>query len=601
MNHWAIAIGINQYHQFQPLGFAQRDAQAIRNFWVNEAGFAIERCLLMTDASPPMWGKSTYPTKENIQSWLQLLCRQYLAPGDVLWFFFSGYGVCEAGHDYLVPIEASPRAIAQMGIAVTAIYEQLAKLSTNALLVLLDINRNQGSIASELVGQQVEQLARQSQVPTILSCRAEQFSRESNTLKHGFFTAALLESLRATGTATVDSFERYLHRRLPELCEQHLRPIQQPVLISPVEKTRYLLLPMNRGVAAARENRHVPVTMPPLDLRANSVVNDNQALPPQLAIAQSSLQSAMRGGDRVPVATLTQAGGGQNLVAERTSMVTQNSTPMTLSGTQLAQTVQGKHSPESVVSSESSKPEPPAKSTVEADNPEAAVLWRRLLLWGGIGSLLLLLGVLAKTWSEFFPPAVAPVAVNSAVSEAKNGVPTSEGSGVKDVTEGGAETQGQPSERFISDRAKPSLATPDSSKPRPDGKSQPLAMSALPSDGSVLLAIARTHIKSDLATPYWNAIQAAQKIPADSAEYQLAQQEIAAWNREIWAIARRRVNQGELGSAIWAASLISPNQSVYKESRPVLAQWCRALSTRPTTTGLTETKARNICRDLPKS
>jgi len=597
MNHWAIAIGINQYHQFQPLGFAQRDAQAIRNFLVNEAGFAIERCLLMTDASPPMWGKSTYPTKENIQSWLQLLCRQYLAPGDVLWFFFSGYGVCEAGHDYLVPIEASPRAIAQMGIAVTSIYEQLAKLSTNALLVLLDINRNQGSIASELVGQQAEQLARQSQVPTILSCRAEQFSRESNTLKHGFFTAALLESLRATGTATVDSFERYLHRRLPELCEQHLRPIQQPVVISPVEKMRYLLLPMNRGVAAAREKSHIPVTMPPLDLRSNGVVNANQALPPPLAIAQSNLQNAMRGGDRVPVATLTQV--REPGEAQATSLgVTQNSAAMAHSSQPLDPRSQGNQQPASSLSSAPSQPSQPAAAE---DTPESAVLWRRLLLWGGLGSLLLLLGVLAKTWSEFFPPVADPVAVNAVVREPKNDALTPGGGNVKDATEGESGTQVQPSERFISDSVKPGVETPKPAKPETDSKAQPLPMSALPSNGSVLLAIARTHIKSDQATPYWNAIQAAQKIPADSPEYKQAQQEIAAWNREIWAIARRRINQGELGSAIWAASLISPNQSVYRESRPMLAQWCRALSTRPTTTGLTETKARNICRDLPKS
>jgi len=598
MNHWAIAIGINQYHQFQPLGFAQRDAQAIRNFLVNEAGFAIERCLLMTDASPPMWGKSTYPTKENIQSWLQLLCRQYFAPGDVLWFFFSGYGVCEAGHDYLVPIEASPRAIAQTGIAVTSIYEQLAKLSTNALLVLLDINRSQGAIASELVGQQTEQLARQSKVPTILSCRAEQFSRESNTLRHGFFTAALLESLRATGTATVDSFDRYLNRRLPELCEQHLRPVQQPIVVSPTEKARYLLLPTNRALSP-REKGNAPLTIPSLELRSNLTMSSNGTLPPELEVAQSSLQNAMRRGDRVPVTTLTQV-REPDVAQAKSLVVTQNSAEMTHSSKQLDQRSQGKQLASSA-SSELKRNQLPVTSTAEADSPRAAMLWRRLLLWGGLGSLLLLLGVLAKTWSELFPPVADPVAVNAVVSEAKNDAPTSERSNGKDVTEGGPGTQAQPSERFISDSVKPGGENPNLAKPGSDSKAQPLVMSALPSNSSVLLAIARTHIKSDLATPYWNAIQAAQKIPADSPEYKQAQQEIAAWNREIWAIARRRINQGELGSAIWAASLISPNQSVYKESRPVLAQWCRALSTRPTTTGSTETKARSICRNLPKS
>ncbi|MGB6295942.1 MAG: peptidase C14, partial [Rivularia sp. (in: cyanobacteria)] len=63
---WAIAIGINQYQYFQPLGYAQSDAEALRNFLVKQAGFPEEQCLLMTDSSVPMGDKSTLPTKNNI-------------------------------------------------------------------------------------------------------------------------------------------------------------------------------------------------------------------------------------------------------------------------------------------------------------------------------------------------------------------------------------------------------------------------------------------------------------------------------------------------------------------------------------------------------
>ncbi|MFO5473776.1 MAG: peptidase C14, partial [Dolichospermum sp.] len=62
VNYWAIAIGINQYQLFQPLGCAQADAEAIKDYLVTQAGFPSENCLLMTNTSPPIGDKSSYPT-----------------------------------------------------------------------------------------------------------------------------------------------------------------------------------------------------------------------------------------------------------------------------------------------------------------------------------------------------------------------------------------------------------------------------------------------------------------------------------------------------------------------------------------------------------
>ncbi|MFM6279590.1 MAG: peptidase C14, partial [Dolichospermum sp.] len=63
VNYWAIAIGINHYQLFQPLNCAQGDAEAIREYLVTQAGFRPENCLLMTNSSPPIGDKSSYPSK----------------------------------------------------------------------------------------------------------------------------------------------------------------------------------------------------------------------------------------------------------------------------------------------------------------------------------------------------------------------------------------------------------------------------------------------------------------------------------------------------------------------------------------------------------
>ncbi|MCL6435149.1 MAG: caspase family protein [Leptolyngbyaceae cyanobacterium HOT.MB2.61] len=244
MKRWAIAIGINQYHFFQPLSFAQQDAQAIRNFLVNEAGLAPEQCLLLTDFSPPIWGKPTYPNREIIQNWLNLLCQQYIQPGDSLWVFFSGYGVCSQGQDYWVPIDGNPTNLAVTAIPVEEVFCRLKAVAAETILIMLDMNRSQSSLPGEPIGIQTAQLASDLGLPTILSCQPGQFSQEILALGHGLFTVGLLEQLRSQPSTTLAQLEQYLGNRLPELSRHNHHPVQRSLVISPIENLHQPVLPL---------------------------------------------------------------------------------------------------------------------------------------------------------------------------------------------------------------------------------------------------------------------------------------------------------------------------------------------------------------------
>lgn len=50
--NWAIAIGINQYRNLQPLQFAVRDAQLMYDYFYNEVNF--QQVYYFTDDSPPI-------------------------------------------------------------------------------------------------------------------------------------------------------------------------------------------------------------------------------------------------------------------------------------------------------------------------------------------------------------------------------------------------------------------------------------------------------------------------------------------------------------------------------------------------------------------
>jgi uncharacterized caspase-like protein len=238
--NWAIAIGINQYHFFQPLSCAQADAEALKGFLVTEGGFSPQQCILLTDTSPPFGDRPTIPTKDTILLLLKDLAAACWQPQDRLWFFFSGYGVNYNGKDYLMPVEGNSDQVEETGIEVRSLMKSLQVANLNAL-ILLDINRALAIQAYTLVGQETIELAQELNIPIILSCQPEQFSHESNELGHGFFTAALLEALRSGNGNTLADLERYLSIRTPELCQHHWRPTQDPMIVSP--STQRVILP----------------------------------------------------------------------------------------------------------------------------------------------------------------------------------------------------------------------------------------------------------------------------------------------------------------------------------------------------------------------
>lgn len=243
-NYWAIAIGINQYQALQPLLYAQSDAYAVQHFLSQDAHFAPEHCRLLTDTSPTIDGVSTVPVREVIQHHVVQLCQHDIQDGDVLWFFFSGYGVQSEGRDYLLPADGDPNQPIATGIPISELFATLRTAPTPNVVVLLDMKQGERSVGAEtLLGEHTLALAREHNLAVFLACQPEQFSHETLALRQGLFTAALLEGLRHHGCITLEHLAQYLSDRLPELSEQHWRPRQNPALFIPTDLRYQLMLP----------------------------------------------------------------------------------------------------------------------------------------------------------------------------------------------------------------------------------------------------------------------------------------------------------------------------------------------------------------------
>ena len=241
-NYAGIVIGINKYQFFHALSYAKQDAQALENFLIESAGFSADRCLLMTDTSPAVESHSTYPNRQNILRMIDDQCRHQLRAGDVLWLFFCGVAVSGEGEDYLMPADGNPADLASTGISAKWLFSALKSCSAEQVLVLLDAHAPTGS--EQQIGDRIANLAREMEIPVLLTCHNSDYSLETDALQQGFFAAALLEGLHSGKCKTLDSLAQFLSYRLPQLCEEHQSPKQDLLIaVNPPEKLSQTILP----------------------------------------------------------------------------------------------------------------------------------------------------------------------------------------------------------------------------------------------------------------------------------------------------------------------------------------------------------------------
>ncbi|NJO73740.1 MAG: hypothetical protein HC833_08250 [Leptolyngbyaceae cyanobacterium RM1_406_9] len=592
-SYWAIAVGINQYKSFQPLVYAQRDARAMRDFWVGEAGFAPDQCLLLIDSNTAVDRGAIYPSRDNIRSYVAELCQEQLPAGSFLWCFFSGYGMRFEGRDYLMPIDGDPEQVSTTGVAVEELFKLLKTAPTDKILLTLDMNRSQNALAGEGVGEQTVVLADTYGIATLLSCQPEQASYETLALRQGLFTAALLEGLRYRGCITPDSLAHYLSDRLPALSDYHWRPKQQPLAIIPVEQRHQLILPQ-RAIAKVGVYGSDRVSDDlPTDLPASSSVSSSQNL-----IVYPTLPS---NADEFEPVLASEALNG-------------NIEPFNGKGT--------------------NRPDSSASVNVayeDVDSVSDDLFWQRVRLWGGAAMLLLILGVLLSNWSALrnsFLPDLEPTSENSAEPEAiaptaspaspSPAAPETSSSPADDVSSQGASSfmappassdaglppnassppaeipaelsasveaaraalQNQRQEEAIAllDQVPPEQRTEDYNQLRTQAE-QALEQvrqrnQTILNNARAVLSRSRALNATNQASDFSQAIVQVRQIRPGQPLYDQAQRSITTWSQVILDLAEGRAGQGNLNSAIAAAQLVpSTNPEVYSAAQQAIAQW----------------------------
>jgi uncharacterized caspase-like protein len=355
-NYWAIAIGINQYQdqRLQPLMYAQWDAQAFIEFLQQQGRFESSQCRLVADLSPANAPEAIAPTRQHIEATLNQVCQQQLQADDFLWCFFSGYGLHIDGVDYLLPADANLDQMPATAIAVDKLFDLVAAAPTPNIVLVLDMNRSLGAISGQPVGTQAIDLANQKEIALFLSCKPDQTSHETITLRQGLFTAAMLEGLRYEGCVTLEQLAQYLSACVPTLSEHHWRPRQDPLAVIPAAMRYHLIFP---GKAIAE-----PVLAP-------------TTLPGQAEITAGRQPSVM-------------PGSAQNVTPARPGAVPPGG----------ARTISNlSNAPRQTVAGPTQGQE--SRNTLDETVSDTR-FWKQLLTWGGLLAAFLLLGVIFSNWAE---------------------------------------------------------------------------------------------------------------------------------------------------------------------------------------------------------
>ncbi|MBD2449541.1 caspase family protein [Nostoc sp. FACHB-152] len=537
-NYWAIAIGINQYQFFQPLRCAQADAEALKNFLVEEAGITPQRCLLMTDTSPPIGDRSTYPTKENILFLLEDLAAACWQPGDHVWFFFSGYGVNHAGQDYLMPVEGNPELLQETAIEVRSLLQSLQLAQVN-VLVLLDINRASSTQADAIIGQETIELAKELQLATIISCEPEQFSRESSELGYGFFTAALLAALRSGHGSSLKDLDSYLSVFTPELCQHYWRPTQNPVAIIPSNPPA--ILPHQE---VKHSNVVIPSTLEPSETPPQELqLNEEASIFPEenFAVALAA----------PPLAPTSSTNAAKPPIignwGELESAVGSKYPNFAL------ETEKFSKSPDLAVKeqyfnqqSQLIPPSPEATKRFIPDIPQPYISrlpgkktktswWQQFVFWGG-GTML----------------AIAVITVVFLRNQTK-------------LVAGG---------KILSASSNEQSARSALNPPKNQSNAQLVANSEESQKrNQAVLDLAKMSLRQTQASDLSLAIATARKIPAGEPLYEQAQENIKIWSNMILNLAEGRAKQRQYANAIAAAQLISKDELLYPQAQASINQW----------------------------
>ena len=240
---WAAVIGINQYKNRKlNLKYARNDAEAFADYMKTNMGLDSEHVIEQYDQDA---------TQRNIKSLLGTQLRRKVRKEDTLFIFFAGHGAPEddpASPDqdkirkYLLPYDAEIEDLYTTAIAMDEIAEIFGRIQAERIVFMIDSCYSGAGGGRTILAQSgrsvlsdefLNRIAQGRGRIILTSSRQNEISKESDKLKHGFFTYYLIKGLKGEADLNddkiidLDEISFYLNKQVPEATNNSQHPVKK--------------------------------------------------------------------------------------------------------------------------------------------------------------------------------------------------------------------------------------------------------------------------------------------------------------------------------------------------------------------------------------
>jgi len=209
----AVVIGNRTYkHQdMPPVEYAHNDAESVKKYLIKTLGYREENIFLEKDIT-----KARFEALFGISGNHRGILYDYIKPSQSdVFIYYSGHGLAdlEDMQGYFVPVDSDPAKIAFNGYALALFYENLSKLETRRITIILDACFSGGTNSGEfLIKSASPALIRvntdnivQSNTAVLTSSDADQISSWYDEQGHGLFSYFFLKGLGGAADLNQDS------------------------------------------------------------------------------------------------------------------------------------------------------------------------------------------------------------------------------------------------------------------------------------------------------------------------------------------------------------------------------------------------------------
>jgi peptidoglycan hydrolase-like protein with peptidoglycan-binding domain len=200
----AVIIGNKTYqrHGIPEVKYADRDAQAIRDYVIDVLGYANDNIIWLPNATESnllsVFGSADDPRGK--------LARYLWGDGKSdVFVYYSGHGApgLGDGQAYLLPVDADPNAASQTGYSLDLLRRNLQKLNARSVTVLLEAGFSGASAGGPLLADAPAMTRPANPLPPagvgkltwIAAAGPDQLANWDNKHRHGLFTEYFLEAV----------------------------------------------------------------------------------------------------------------------------------------------------------------------------------------------------------------------------------------------------------------------------------------------------------------------------------------------------------------------------------------------------------------------